>query len=57
MFKVLRNTVSWKSYLQLVVALSSTDAEYMAISDAVKEALWLKNLLGCMEFLAGTGVL
>lgn len=39
------NTISWKSSLQDVVALSTTEAEYMALNEAVKEALWLKGIL------------
>nr|GEY38499.1 retrovirus-related Pol polyprotein from transposon TNT 1-94 [Tanacetum cinerariifolium] len=37
--------VSWKATLQLVVALSTTVAEYMALTEAVKESFWLKGLL------------
>ena len=37
--------VAWKSKLQDTVALSSTEAEYLALSPAVKEALHLRNLL------------
>ncbi|GJX04814.1 hypothetical protein Tco_0190730 [Tanacetum coccineum] len=37
--------VSWKATLQHVVALSTTEAEYMALVEAVKEAIWLKGLL------------
>nr|GEW04787.1 retrotransposon protein, putative, Ty1-copia subclass [Tanacetum cinerariifolium] len=33
--------VSWKAMLQHVAALSTTDAEYMALTEAVKEAIWL----------------
>ncbi|GJZ37343.1 retrovirus-related pol polyprotein from transposon TNT 1-94, partial [Tanacetum coccineum] len=37
--------VSWKATLQHVVALSTTEAEYMALTEAVKEAIWLRGLL------------
>ena len=37
--------VSWKSKLQHRVALSTTEAEYIAISEAAKEMIWLKNFL------------
>lgn len=37
--------VTWKSYLQKTVALSTAEAEYMAASDGVKEAIWLRQLL------------
>jgi len=38
--------ISWKSTLQSTVALSSTEAEYMEIIKAIKEAIWLKAFLG-----------
>ncbi|KAH9717374.1 hypothetical protein KPL71_021787 [Citrus sinensis] len=37
--------ISWKSTLQSTVALSITEAEYMAITEVVKEAIWLQGLL------------
>ena len=46
-FQVWGNTISWKSGLQDVVALSTTEAEYMALTAAAKEALWLRRL--CKE--------
>jgi hypothetical protein len=36
--------VSWKAVLQPVVALSTTEAEYMAIAEACRELCWLKGL-------------
>lgn len=37
--------VTWCSKRQQSVALSTTEAEYMAASDTTKEAIWLRNLL------------
>ncbi|GKB02667.1 retrotransposon protein, putative, ty1-copia subclass [Tanacetum coccineum] len=37
--------VGWKATLQHVVALSTIEAEYMALTEAVKEAIWLRGLL------------
>ena len=36
--------ISWKSCQQPTVAVSSTEAEYMALGDATKEALWIRSL-------------
>uniref|UniRef100_A0A2N9H3V7 Uncharacterized protein n=1 Tax=Fagus sylvatica TaxID=28930 RepID=A0A2N9H3V7_FAGSY len=35
--------ICWKSTLQSIVAMSTTEAEYMAVAETVKEALWLKG--------------
>ncbi|CAA7036548.1 unnamed protein product [Microthlaspi erraticum] len=52
-FKVWGNTVSWRSNLQSVVALSTTEAEYMALTSATKEAIWLKGICEELGFDAG----
>ncbi|KAG6465891.1 hypothetical protein O3G_MSEX015473 [Manduca sexta] len=44
-FKIGNSLVSWESRKQRTVALSSTEAEYMALSDACKEALFVRNFL------------
>ncbi|KAK3016961.1 hypothetical protein RJ639_007857 [Escallonia herrerae] len=36
----------WKATLQTIVALSTTEAECIAATKAVKEAIWLKGLVG-----------
>ena len=40
-FAVGGTTVSWISKLQQVVALSTTEAEYVATIEASKEMIWL----------------
>ena len=37
--------ISWSSKKQPVVALSSTEAEYIAVTHAAKEATWIRHLL------------
>ena len=44
-FKLAGGSISWRSCKQKSVALSSTEAEYMALSEATKEAIYLRNLL------------
>jgi len=41
--------VSWVSKLQTVVALSTTEAKYMAATLACKEAIWMKKLMEELE--------
>ncbi|GKA42664.1 putative RNA-directed DNA polymerase [Tanacetum coccineum] len=42
--------VSWQSRLQKCVALSTTEAEYVAATEACKELLWLKRFLQELGF-------
>ncbi|KAL0301481.1 UNVERIFIED_CONTAM: Retrovirus-related Pol polyprotein from transposon TNT 1-94 [Sesamum radiatum] len=37
-------SIYWKSTVQSIVALSTTEAEYMAVAEATKQALWLNGL-------------
>jgi len=37
--------ISWRSGLQSTVALSSCEAEYYALTDAIKDILWIQSLL------------
>lgn len=43
-FFIAGGPVSWRSKKQTITALSSCEAEYIASSDAAKEAIWLKRL-------------
>jgi hypothetical protein len=44
-FFVYGNLVSWSSKRQKCISQSTTEAEYVAASDACKEAVWLSSLL------------
>jgi len=43
-FKLAGPSVLWLSWAQKTVALSSTEAEYMAISDCCWQTMWITNL-------------
>ena len=45
LFMMAGAAVSWKSMLQATVALSTAEAEYMALCAAVQEAIFLRTLL------------
>ena len=42
--------VSWQSKLQKCVALSTTEAEFIAATEACKELLWMKKFLNELGF-------
>ncbi|MCO5584158.1 hypothetical protein L7F22_038081 [Adiantum nelumboides] len=47
-FTLVGGAISWCSRLQKIVALSTTEAEYISATKASKEAIWLARL--CSEF-------
>jgi len=49
--------ITWRSKKQRTVALSSTEAEYMALSEATQEAVWLKAFMRELGEEAGDGAL
>ncbi|KAL2227274.1 UNVERIFIED_CONTAM: Retrovirus-related Pol polyprotein from transposon TNT 1-94 [Sesamum indicum] len=49
-FTFCSSCISWKSQLQHIVALSTTEAEYIATTEAFKEALWLDGLIKEIDF-------
>ena len=49
-FRIGDATVSWSSKRQASVARSSTEAEYVALSNASQEAIWLRKLLSDVGF-------
>ena len=44
-FKIAGSPISWSSKRQKTIALSSCEAEYMALTQAAKEAIWIKRLM------------
>ena len=44
-FTIYGGGVNWKGNLQPVVALSITKAEYIAVTEAIKGAIWLKVII------------
>lgn len=56
-FKFAGGAVSWRSKKQNVTAQSTVEAEYIATSFAVREALWLKRLLFDLGYTSNATVL
>ena len=48
-FQIEGNTVSWCSKRQAWVSRSTTEAEYIALSIACQEAVWLRRLLSDIQ--------
>ncbi|KAJ9556708.1 hypothetical protein OSB04_011322 [Centaurea solstitialis] len=51
-FTLNRGAISWKSSKQDTIADSTTEVEYIAASDAAKEAVWLRNFLSDLRVVA-----
>ena len=49
-FRIAGGAVSWASRKQPTVALSTTEAEYMATSDAARHAIWIRSFLTELSF-------
>ena len=45
MFQIGSSTIRWSNKKQATVARSSTEAEYVALSSATQEAVWLRSLM------------
>ena len=56
-FTVGITAVSWILQIQKIVALSTTEAEYVAVIEASKEMIWLQGLLAEMGFRQKKNVL
>ncbi|CAA0822147.1 cysteine-rich RLK (RECEPTOR-like protein kinase) 8, partial [Striga hermonthica] len=52
LFTLNRAAVSWKSSKQEMIADSATEAEYIAASDAAKEAIWIRNFIQGLDVRA-----
>ena len=50
LFQIGSSIVSWSSKRQTMVALSTTEAEYVALSYATQETIWLRKLLEIIGF-------
>ena len=45
LFKYFGAPISWTSHKQSIVALSATEAVYVALSEASQESIWMRRLL------------
>ena len=48
--KMANGLISWTSRVQKTIALSSTEAEYMALSDCSRQVVWMHTLLGELNY-------
>jgi hypothetical protein len=50
LIKLNNDAIIWRTILQLTVALSTTEAEYMALAEALKEIMWLRQFLIDLDY-------
>ena len=51
LFLMAKGPISWTSKKQPVIALSTSEAEYVAVSAAAQEAVWLRRFLADLKAL------
>ena len=49
-FTVDNSLISWKATRQPIVALFTTEVEYMTLAKATKEGIWLKDIISNLKF-------
>ena len=49
-FTMAGTAISWMSQLQKIVTISTTEAEYVAVTESSKELIWLQSLLAELGF-------
>lgn len=51
LFKLAKGPITWSSQREKLVTLSTTESEYVAAAIATKEAVWIRKLLGDLNFV------
>lgn len=49
--------ISWRSVLQKIIALSTCEAEYIALCLAAQESIWLQRLLDTFGIITGSAIM
>ena len=49
MFELAGGPISWLSKKQSIVALSTSEAEYVALSTCAQEVIWLRRILNSLK--------
>lgn len=51
LIKLFGGTISWSSKRQDIIALSSAESEYVALTEACKELIWIKEVLRAFDII------